>query len=121
MSTTQSPGAGGDEARDTERPEGTVDTDANPPLTDDSTTDIDRKPETVPPQDTGSAVPPHEGRQRSSDDNATPGRGENEVSANTGVSGKTATDQGSGRELDDEDEGVGPSHAPGTGRAEDKS
>lgn len=66
MSTTQSPGTGADEVRDTERPEGTVDPDANPPLTDDSSTDVDRKPDTVPPQDTGSAVPPYEGRQQSS-------------------------------------------------------
>jgi hypothetical protein len=121
MSTTSSPDAGADEdqVRDTERPEGTVDPDANPPLTDDSATDVDRKPETVPPQDTGSAVPPYEGRQQSSEDTGTPGRGENEVSANTGVSGNTSTDQGSGRERDDE--GVGPTHVPGTGRGEDKS
>jgi hypothetical protein len=66
MSTTESPGTGGDQARDSERPAGTVDPDANPPLTDDSSTDVDRKPDTVPPQDTGSAVPPYEGRQESS-------------------------------------------------------
>lgn len=46
----------------TERPEGTVDEDANPPLTDGTKTEVDRNPETVPPQDTGSAVPPYEGR-----------------------------------------------------------
>jgi hypothetical protein len=119
MSTTPSPGTGADQVRDTERPAGTVDPDANPPLTDDSATDIDRKPDTVPPQDTGSAVPPYEGRQRSSEDKGTPGRGEDDVSANTGVSGKSATDQGSGHK--DDDEGVGPTHTPGTGRAEDKS
>ncbi|MDT5210033.1 MAG: hypothetical protein QOF67_2448 [Mycobacterium sp.] len=46
----------------TDRPEGTVDEDANPPLTDPTKTEVDRNPETVPPQDTGSAVPPYEGR-----------------------------------------------------------
>ncbi|MGA7134282.1 MAG: hypothetical protein WBZ15_18400 [Mycobacterium sp.] len=46
----------------TDRPAGTVDEDANPPLTDETKTDVDRNPKTVPPQDTGSAVPPYEGR-----------------------------------------------------------
>ena len=46
----------------TDRPEGTVDEDANPPLTDPTKTEVDRNPETIPPQDTGSAVPPYEGR-----------------------------------------------------------
>jgi hypothetical protein len=49
-------------SEDTDRPAGTVDEDANPPLTDETKTDVDRNPETVPPQDTGSAVPPYEGR-----------------------------------------------------------
>jgi hypothetical protein len=46
----------------TDRPEGTVDEDANPPLTDGTKTEVDRNPETVPPQDTKPAVPPYEGR-----------------------------------------------------------
>ena len=76
MSSTESPDTGADEVRDTERPEGTVDADANPPLTE--MTDVDRDPETVPPRDTGSAVPPYEGRQRSFEDGGTPGRAENQ-------------------------------------------
>ena len=44
------------------RPEGTVDEDANPPLTDPTKTEVDRNRETVPPQDAASAVPPYEGR-----------------------------------------------------------
>jgi hypothetical protein len=60
MSTTESPGTGADQVRDTERPEGTVDEDANPPLTD--PTKPDRNTEEIPPQDTGRAVPPYEGR-----------------------------------------------------------
>jgi hypothetical protein len=47
---------------DTDRPAGTVDEDANPPLADATKSDVDRNPKTVPPQDTGSAVPPYEGR-----------------------------------------------------------
>jgi hypothetical protein len=62
MSTTESPGTGADEVRDTERPEGTVDEDANPPLTDPTKTKPDRNTEEIPPQDTGHAVPPYEGR-----------------------------------------------------------
>jgi hypothetical protein len=49
-------------SEDTDRPEGTVDEDANPPLTDPTKTEVDRDPKTTPPQDTGSAVPPYEGR-----------------------------------------------------------
>lgn len=50
----------------TERPAGNVDEDANPPLTDPETADPQGGDTTqVPPQDTGSAVPPYEGRQES--------------------------------------------------------
>jgi hypothetical protein len=49
-------------SEETARPEGTVDEDANPPLTDPTKTEVDRNPETNPPQDTGSAVPPYQGR-----------------------------------------------------------
>ena len=61
-----------------DRPEGNVDEDANPPLTDPTETDVDRNPESVPPQGTEPAVPPYEGRQESSAQGGTPGRGENE-------------------------------------------
>jgi hypothetical protein len=50
----------------TERPAGNVDEDANPPLTDPETADPQSGADTnIPPQDTGSAVPPYEGRQES--------------------------------------------------------
>jgi hypothetical protein len=104
-------------SKGTDRPEGTVDEDANPPLTDMTKTDVHRNSETLPPQDTGSAVPPYEGRQRSSAETGTPGRGENEQqSPNTGEAGETAAAHGSGHEHDDHR--VGPTHTPGTGRAE---
>lgn len=45
------------------RSAGTVDEDANPPLTDGTKTEVDHNPAAIPPQDTGSAVPPYEGRQ----------------------------------------------------------
>ena len=81
MSTTEhdkSQETGKQFSEGTDRPEGTVDEDANAPLTDMTKTDVDRNPATIPPQDTGSAVPPYEGRQRSSAEAGTPGRGENE-------------------------------------------
>jgi hypothetical protein len=50
----------------TDRPAGNVDEDANPPLTDPETSDPQTGDEKrIPPQDTGSAVPPYEGRQGS--------------------------------------------------------
>jgi hypothetical protein len=49
-------------SQETNRPEGTVDEDANPPLTNPTETEVDRNRETVPPQDAASAVPPYEGR-----------------------------------------------------------
>ena len=48
-----------------ERPAGSVDEDANPPLTDPENAEPQRDDKTVPPQDTGSAVPPYDDRQDS--------------------------------------------------------
>jgi hypothetical protein len=62
----------------TDRPEGTVAEGANAPLTDPTKTDVDRDPQLIPPQGTEPAVPPYEGRQQSSAEAGTPGRGENE-------------------------------------------
>jgi hypothetical protein len=45
-----------------DRPAGTVDEDANPPLTDGTKTEVDPDQKIIPPQDTGSAVPPYAGR-----------------------------------------------------------
>lgn len=61
-SQAESGASGSDEVSEGSRPEGTVDEDANPPLTDPTTTEVDRNPEVVPPRDTGEAVPPYEGR-----------------------------------------------------------
>ncbi len=41
------------EVSEVTRPAGTVDEDANPPLTDPTTTEVDRNPDVVPPRDTG--------------------------------------------------------------------
>lgn len=53
----------------TDRPAGTVDEDANPPLSDPADDTIHGGTGTTPPQDTGAAVPPYEGRQASAKDN----------------------------------------------------
>jgi hypothetical protein len=100
----------------TDRPEGNVDEDANPPLTDPTETDVDRDPKLVPPQGTEPVVPPYEGRQQSSAEAGTPGRGENEQQS-PGGAGKPAEH---GSEHEREDHGVGPAHTSGTGRAENK-
>jgi hypothetical protein len=107
----------------TGRPAGTVDEDANPPLTDPTKADPDRDQEKIPPQDTGSAVPPYEGRTTSSETNPRPGYGEGGGAETKGQTagdaptsgGKTTTSEA------ESDDGVGPAHTPGTGRAENKS
>lgn len=45
------------------RPVGTVDEDANPPVSDPSASDTYGGTGELPPQDTGRAIPPYEGRQ----------------------------------------------------------
>ncbi len=62
MSTTEHQSEPTAKPAQTDRPAGTVDEDANPPLTDPTETEPDRNQKTVPPQDTPPAVPPYEGR-----------------------------------------------------------
>ena len=51
----------------TNRPSGTVDEDANPPLSDPNDDTTYGETGNIPPQDTGSAIPPYEGRQTGGD------------------------------------------------------
>jgi hypothetical protein len=51
-----------------ERPAGTVDEDANPPLSDPNDNTVDRGTGTISRQDTGAAIPPSEGRQTGAKD-----------------------------------------------------
>jgi hypothetical protein len=76
----------------------------------------------LPPQDTKPFLPPYEGRHESSKTNPRPGSGEA-----GGFGTKDETAQGTptshadkSQSQADSDDGVGPSHTPGTGRAEDK-
>ncbi len=55
---TPEPGGG-------DRPVGTVDEDANPPVSDPTASDTYGGTGELPPQDTGSAIPPYEGRRES--------------------------------------------------------
>jgi hypothetical protein len=60
----------------TDRPAGTVDEDKNPPLSDPEDDTAYGGTGTLPPKDTGSAIPPYEGRTESSETNPRPGSGE---------------------------------------------
>ena len=46
-----------------DRPVGTVDEDANPPMSDPAGTEVYSGTGELPPQDTGQAIPPYEGRK----------------------------------------------------------
>ena len=68
------------------RPVGTVDEDANPPLSDPAKSDVYGGTGQLPPQDTGSAIPPYEGRTRGAtkEPSSTQGTGGANVGGATG-------------------------------------
>jgi hypothetical protein len=117
-----------------DRPVGTVDEDSNPPMSDPTASDTYGGTGELPPQDTGSAIPPYAGRQqgaavdaagsgatgpvtdsdfKSASPSSTPG----------GRSQSPAQEQPASEmpETDRDDDRVGPAHVPGTGRGESKS
>jgi hypothetical protein len=126
-----------------ERPVGTVDEDANPPMSDPRASDTYGGTGELPPQDTGSATPPYEGRKEAGE--VTAGSPPSSAGANVGgATGPVAdpeykspspadTPGGSvtspadeqpaaqAPETDLDDDRVGPSHVPGTGPGESKS
>jgi hypothetical protein len=124
------------------RPAGTVDEDANPPLSDPAASDVYGGTGQLPPQDTGSAIPPYEGRTQgvTKEPSSTQGAGGANVGGATGpvsdsdykseapaaTSGdatKSPADEQPASETSDsnrDDDGVGPAHTPGTGRGESK-
>ena len=76
----------------------------------------------LPPQDAKPFIPPYEGRTESFATNPRPGWDE---SGGFGTKGETARGAASSRadkspSEGETDDGVGPGHTPGTGRAEDK-
>lgn len=120
----------------TGRPAGNVDEDANPPLTDPETADPQGGGDTnLPPQDTGSAIPPYEGRQESakptdegveggvkpveSSSYKSPAPGETEG----GATASPADEQPAAQqpESDRDYEAPGPAHTAGTRRGEGSS
>jgi hypothetical protein len=122
-----------------DRPAGTVDEDANPPLSDPNDDTVYGETGTIPPQDTGSAIPPYEGRQTSgkvSGQTGDPGTGgstrpeedseyRSPKPADTpgGATASPADEQpaSQGSETQTDDEGVeAPAQATGTRRGEDK-
>ena len=117
------------------RPVGTVDEDANPPMSDPSASDTYGGTGELPPQDTGSAIPPYEGRQQSAS-GGTQGTGgatgpttdpeykSASPSSTPGGASKSPADEQPASEMpesDRDDDRVGPAHVAGTGRGESKS
>jgi hypothetical protein len=122
-----------------DRPTGTVDEDANPPLSDPDDDTVYGGAGTIPPQDTGAAIPPYEGRQTSAkdigvaDDPSTAGatrpeqhseyRSPKPQDTPGGAAASPAEEQpaSQGSETQSDDEGVEPpAQATGTRRGEDK-
>jgi hypothetical protein len=113
--------------------------------TPDASTDSDNLGGTdnLPPQDTGSAVPPYEGRRESADVDASGASAHREGANVAGATGLVEDDEMKAPDSSDtprgavaspadeqpatpggapaEDEGVGPSHSVGQTRAEDQS
>ncbi|HEX5256288.1 MAG TPA: hypothetical protein VFW69_20905 [Mycobacterium sp.] len=116
-----------------DRPAGTVDEDANPPMSDPTASDTYGGTGELPPQDTGSAIPPYEGRQQSA--TSTPeGTGATSPEADSdykspspantpgGATQSPADEQPASEmpESDRDDDGVGPGHVAGARRGESK-
>ena len=124
------------------RPAGTVDPDANPPMSDPSKQDVYGGTGALPPQDTGSAIPPYEGRTTGaspSDAGSAQVAGANVGGARGpvaddeyksvapeetpgGATASPADDQPAANmpETDLDDDGVAEAHQPGTRRGEDR-
>lgn len=116
---TPEPGGG-------DRPVGTVDEDANPPVSDPTASDTYGGTGELPPQDTGSAIPPYEGRQQSAvtegEGGATRPAADAEFKSASpsdtpgGATQSPADEQPASQmpETDRDDDRVGPAHVAGT-------
>ena len=124
------------------RPAGTVDEDANPPISDPTKSDVYGGTGQLSPQDAGAAIPPYEGRTRSAtkEPSSTERGGANVGGATGPVSdpdykseSPAATSGGATKSPADEqpasqtsesnrdDDRVGPAQTPGTRRGESQS
>jgi len=130
------------ESQQAGRPVGTVDEDANPPMSDPGASDTYGGTGELPPQDTGRAIPPYDGRKESAavrpasaegagDANVGGARGPVADSDNKspspsdtpgGRSKSPADEQPAAQmpESDRDDDRVGPAHVPGVGPGESK-
>jgi hypothetical protein len=118
-----------------DRPVGTVEEDANPPVSDPTESDTYGGTGELPPQDTGSAIPPYEGRQQGAAVDAQGAGGATGPTTGSGFRSPSPSDTPGGRtqspadeqpasqmpESDRDDDRVGPAHVAGTGRGEDKA
>jgi hypothetical protein len=125
------------------RPVGTVDEDANPPISDPRASDTYGGTGELPPQDTGRAIPPYEGRKESGEVASSSAEGASSANvagargpvADSDYKSPSPSDTPGGRskspadeqpasqmpESDRDDDRVGPAHVPGVGRGESKS
>ena len=117
-----------------DRPVGTVDEDANPPMSDPTASDTYGGTGELPPQDTGSAVPPYEGRRQGADVGTAGSSGATSPEADAGYKSASPSETPGGRsqspadqqpaadmpETDRDDDRVGPAHVAGTRRGESK-
>ncbi|MCU1695022.1 MAG: hypothetical protein JWR34_1085 [Mycobacterium sp.] len=132
-------GAPGTGSGGANRPAGTVDEDANPPLSDPDDDTVYGGSGNLPPQDTGSAIPPYEGRETSgkvsgqTDDPGTGGatrpekdaeyRSQKPADTRGGATASPADEQPASQapETRGHDKGAdAPAHVTGTRRGEDK-
>jgi len=123
-----------------DRPVGTVDEDANPPMSDPAKSDVYGGTGQLPPKDADAAIPPYEGRTQSapikpsstqaggganvggatgpvSDPNY---KSESPAATSGGATKSPADEQPASQtsESDRDDDRVGPAHTPGTRRGE---
>lgn len=117
-----------------DRPAGTVDEDANPPMSDPTASETYSGTGELPPQDTGSAIPPYEGRRPSAGSDAEGAGGAagpvtdadfksaSPASTPGGATKSPADEQPASQmpESDRDDDRVGPGHVAGTRRGESK-
>lgn len=117
-----------------DRPAGTVDEDANPPTSDPTASDVYGGTGELPPQDTGSAIPPYEGRRESAATDTQGTGGATGPAADAefksaspsetpgGATQSPADEQPASQmpESDRDDDRVGPAHVAGTRTGESK-
>ncbi|WP_082971983.1 MULTISPECIES: hypothetical protein [unclassified Mycobacterium] len=117
-----------------DRPVGTVDEDANPPMSDPTASDVYSGTGELPPQDTGSAIPPYEGRQQSAAGDSGGAGGATRPETNPDYTSASPSDTPGGAtqspadeqpasqmpETDLGDDRVGPAHVAGTRTGESK-